>query len=69
MNLFKKRSTQAEAEARSIRRWQGVIEFDLDGKILDVNDVFLAAVGYGRSEVIGQHHSIFVPAEERITDG
>ena len=68
MGFFGKSSLQAEAEARSIRRWQAVIEFDLDGKILDANDLFLQTVGYQRSEVVGQHHAIFVPAEERNTE-
>ncbi|WP_100959081.1 methyl-accepting chemotaxis protein [Bosea sp. FBZP-16] len=68
MNLFKKSGTQATAEAMSIRRWQAVIEFDLDGKIIEANDLFLQAVGYQRSEIIGQHHSMFVPPEERATE-
>ncbi|SEL00359.1 methyl-accepting chemotaxis sensory transducer with Pas/Pac sensor [Bosea lupini] len=68
MNLFKKSGTQATAEALSIRRWQAVIEFDLDGKIIEANDLFLQAVGYQRSEIIGQHHSMFVPPEERATE-
>jgi methyl-accepting chemotaxis protein len=69
MALFTRSSNQAVAEAASIRRWQAVIEFDLDGKILDANELFLKAVGYDRSEVIGQHHAIFVPPEERDTEG
>lgn len=68
MNLFKNGGAQAIAEAASIRRWQAVIEFDLDGKIIEANDLFLQAVGYHRSEVIGQHHSMFVPPEERATE-
>ena len=68
MNLFNKSGSQATAEAISIRRWQAVIEFDLDGKILDANDLFLQTVGYERSEVVGQHHSMFMPPEERATD-
>ncbi|WP_244543775.1 methyl-accepting chemotaxis protein [Bosea lupini] len=44
------------------------MEFDLDGKIIEANDLFLQAVGYQRSEIIGQHHSMFVPPEERATE-
>ncbi|SIQ59725.1 methyl-accepting chemotaxis protein [Bosea sp. TND4EK4] len=68
MMFFKRSSSQAVAEAASIRRWQAVIEFDLDGKILEANDLFLKTVGYERSEVVGQHHGIFVPPEERGTE-
>ncbi|TGE01156.1 methyl-accepting chemotaxis protein [Methylobacterium nonmethylotrophicum] len=41
------------------------IEFGLDGTIRDVNDNFLALVGYERGELIGQHHSMLVSPEER----
>ncbi|MBX2811949.1 MAG: PAS domain-containing methyl-accepting chemotaxis protein [Myxococcales bacterium] len=46
----------------ALNRVQALIEFDLSGTIIDVNDNFLAAVGYTRSEVVGQHHRIFVEA-------
>lgn len=35
------------------------ISFDPQGNIQDVNDLFLATVGYSRNEVIGEHHRIF----------
>ncbi|GGE48522.1 hypothetical protein GCM10007276_27100 [Agaricicola taiwanensis] len=44
----------------AIRKAQAVIEFDLDGTILDANDNFLNAVGYALDDIKGQHHSIFV---------
>ena len=65
MTFFGKTRLQATAEASSIRRWQAVIEFDLDGTILDANDLFLTTVGYDRAEIVGRHHSLFVPEEER----
>lgn len=65
MKLFNRTNTQSVAEASSIRRWQAVIEFDLEGNILEANDLFLKTVGYDRSEVIGKHHSIFVSDKER----
>ena len=39
---------------------QAVIEFNLDGIILDANDNFLNAMGYRLDEIRGKHHSIFV---------
>ncbi len=39
----------------------GMIAFNLDGEVLDVNTAFLEAVGYTRDEVIGQHHKQFCP--------
>ncbi len=43
----------------AISRSQAVIEFDLNGIIIDANDNFLGAVGYGLNEIKGQHHSMF----------
>jgi methyl-accepting chemotaxis protein len=49
----------------AIRKSQAVIEFALDGTILDANDNFLDALGYSLAEVRGKHHSLFVdPAEQ-----
>jgi methyl-accepting chemotaxis protein len=38
----------------------GVIEFDLKGNILAVNDNFAAVTGYSAQEIIGNHHSMFI---------
>ncbi|MBW3096092.1 methyl-accepting chemotaxis protein [Pseudohoeflea coraliihabitans] len=40
-----------------------MIEFDLDGTILDANENFCQAVGYELSEIKGKHHRIFVDRE------
>ena len=50
----------------AINRSNAVIDFDLDGNIIKVNDIFLQAVGYKpgeASKIIGRHHSIFVTPE------
>jgi methyl-accepting chemotaxis protein len=47
----------------AINRSNAIIYFDLHGKILGVNAIFLEAMGYGadeHAEVVGKHHSIFV---------
>ena len=47
----------------AINRSNAIIYFDLNGKILGVNAIFLKAMGYGEdehAEVVGKHHSIFV---------
>jgi methyl-accepting chemotaxis protein len=47
----------------AINRSNAIIYFDLNGKILGVNAIFLKAMGYGEKdheELIGKHHSIFV---------
>ena len=40
-----------------------LIEFDMDGRILEANENFLNAMGYRRDEVVGKHHSMFVPKD------
>jgi len=55
----------AESQSDAIRRAQGVIEFDLDGTILEANDKYLDTVGYSLNEVTGKHHRILVDAATR----
>ena len=42
---------------------QAMIEFELDGTIVTANENFLLALGYELPEIVGQHHSIFVPPD------
>jgi methyl-accepting chemotaxis protein len=48
----------------AINRTQAVIEFALDGTILEANSNFLDAMGYARGDVVGKHHRIFVDSME-----
>jgi methyl-accepting chemotaxis protein len=50
-----------------IHQTQGVIEFDLTGKILSVNENFLNIAGYSENEVVGKHHSMFVEPAYRMS--
>ena len=49
-----------KGQLAAIRKAQAVIEFTLDGKILDANENFLKVLGYTLDEIRGQHHSMFV---------
>ncbi|MBX5463055.1 MAG: PAS domain-containing protein [Steroidobacteraceae bacterium] len=44
-----------------------MIEFDLNGRVLDANANFLKASGYSLKEIRGEHHSMFVDPEQRNT--
>ncbi len=57
----------AQGQIDAINRAQAVIHFKPDGTILEANDNFLGAVGYGIDEIKHKHHSIFMPAAERDT--
>jgi methyl-accepting chemotaxis protein len=47
-------------QVAAIRKSQAVIEFGMDGTVLDANDNFLKALGYTLDEIKGRHHSMFV---------
>jgi methyl-accepting chemotaxis protein len=49
----------------AINKAQAVIEFTLDGKIIHANENFLHTLGYVASEIVGQHHSMFVEPSYR----
>jgi methyl-accepting chemotaxis protein len=57
-------SGAAKAEVQAMRKSQAVIEFNLDGTIIDANENFCKALGYTLSEIKGQHHRMFVDPEE-----
>ncbi|RKP46629.1 methyl-accepting chemotaxis protein [Pararobbsia silviterrae] len=52
-------SAQLKAIFAALHRVQAIIEFNLDGIIVDANDNFLKTVGYARDEIVGKHHRIF----------
>lgn len=54
-----------EGQVAAIRKSQAVIEFSLDGTVIDANENFLQALGYSLAEIKGQHHRIFVDPKER----
>ena len=61
--------SQSNAAAwAAICQSQTVIEFALDGTVLWANDLFLTAMGYELSEIVGQHHRIFCPADDVASD-
>ncbi|GLQ05110.1 methyl-accepting chemotaxis protein [Sneathiella chinensis] len=61
---LKRQAAFYKSRVEAIGRSQAVIEFDLEGTILEANDAFLSTMGYTREEIVGRHHSLFVkPAE------
>ncbi len=48
------------AELTSIDNAVPMIIFKPDGTVVQVNKLFLAAMGYQKDEVIGKHHKYFV---------
>jgi methyl-accepting chemotaxis protein len=61
----------SKKQIEAINKSTAIINFDINGFILDANDIFLQAMGYKIDEkdnVIGKHHSIFVSYEYSKSD-
>ncbi|MBA4315810.1 MAG: PAS domain S-box protein [Limnobacter sp.] len=60
----KTKAIEDDGKVNAMNRSQGIIEFDLGGHILHANENFLSLTGYSLSDIVGQHHSMFVDKEE-----
>ncbi|MCA1490859.1 PAS domain-containing methyl-accepting chemotaxis protein [Ensifer sp. NBAIM29] len=61
--------SDAKAVLSAMNKSQAIIEFDMTGKVLSANRNFCSALGYEASEIVGQHHRMFVdPAEASSSD-
>ena len=59
----KKATALVRSQTDAMNRAFAVIEFDLQGNILNANENFLNAMGYSLAEIVGKHHRIFVTDE------
>lgn len=57
------RNAEVRAKLDAIDRVQAVIEFELDGTIVDANRNFLAVMGYELAEIVGRRHAMFCTPE------
>jgi len=57
--------SDSQAILEAFGRSQAIIEFDLDGNVLDANNNFLTALGYALNEIKGHHHSMFLEPSYR----
>ena len=48
-----------DQELNALSKTQAVINFNLDGTIIEANDNFLSTMGYRMDEIKGKHHSMF----------
>jgi methyl-accepting chemotaxis protein len=61
----KLRAADFAGQIEAIGKSQAVIEFNMDGVVLNANENFLSALGYALSEIQGKHHSMFMPLADR----
>jgi PAS domain S-box-containing protein len=59
----KKLRLEFKEQLDSFKRSSAIVEFDMQGKIIEVNDNFVDLMEYSRDEIMGQDHSIIVPDE------
>lgn len=64
MEVRSKQNRDYASQIASINRSMAVIEFDLQGNILSVNDNFLKTMGYSKDELKDKHHRIFMEKSE-----
>ncbi|MGJ5216405.1 methyl-accepting chemotaxis protein [Bradyrhizobium oligotrophicum] len=62
------RNADFSGQIAAISKAQAVIEFTMDGKVLNANENFLNTLGYTLGEIKGQHHSMFVDAAYRSSN-
>lgn len=58
--LLKAKEQLLNNHVNAINTTNASIEFDLEGNILSVNEIFLAIMGYSEIDLLGKHHSVFV---------
>jgi methyl-accepting chemotaxis protein len=63
----KLQAADSSGQLEAIGKAQAVIEFSMDGKILNANENFLKALGYSLAEIKGQHHSMFAESAYRLS--
>lgn len=63
----KQLSMDFKGELEAINKTNAVIEFDVEGYIIDANSIFLHLMGYRLNEIKGKHHSVLVDTKDPAT--
>jgi methyl-accepting chemotaxis protein len=63
----KRKNADYEGQINAIDKSLAVIEFDLEGVIQNANANFCATTGYELNEIKGQHHSMFVQPNYKMS--
>ncbi|WP_308911154.1 methyl-accepting chemotaxis protein [Pseudokordiimonas caeni] len=60
LSLFSNKRSIDSFVVDAIRKAMATIEFEPDGTVITANENFLSLMGYGRDEIRGKHHRIFL---------
>lgn len=66
-NSMEHRQLSYEAEKElvdALNKFCATISFTPEGKVIEANEHFLAAIGYSLDDIIGKHHAMFCTPEE-----
>ena len=63
VTALRQRNAEYESMVSAIGKAQAVVEFDVNGVVLDANENFLAVMGYELGDIKGEHHRIFCETE------
>lgn len=63
----KRRNAEFEGVVNAISRSLAVVEFDLNGTILNANPNFLSITGYSLEELLGRSHTMLCAPEEAVS--
>ncbi|NME68898.1 methyl-accepting chemotaxis protein [Flammeovirga aprica] len=53
-------NSENRAKIKAIGEVQAVVEFDMDGLMIECNDLFVQTTGYSKNELMGKHHRMLV---------
>ncbi|QHT70396.1 PAS domain S-box protein [Rhodocytophaga rosea] len=58
------KEAQLSSQINAINKSNNILEFDLEGNIIDANDNFLKLTQYTKEEIIGKSYQEFIPEDE-----
>ncbi len=61
--FWKHRESVSEATLQALNKSLAIIEFNLDGTVIQANANFLDLLDYRLDEIVGQHHRMFLDKE------
>ena len=64
LTALKKNEQESRSRMNAINKSNAVIEFQVDGKIIQANDAFCELFGYSQEALLGRYHDIFVSEEQ-----
>lgn len=65
---MQRNQSETEGTMLAINNALAIADYDVEGKITKINSNYLTLLGYSQSEVIGEHHRLFVTKEEKSSE-